>query len=454
MDGSCGALLKSDPFLGPLENNGGPTLTHALLLNSPAIDAGSATHCPDYDQRGISRPQGAACDIGAFEFVPPLVVTNNNNDGEGSLRKAIADISPSGTITFTPSLSGQSITLSSTLVIDKNLTIDGSNLPVPITISGANAVRVFLVEHSVEHATLNSLRIIHGNRLSGGGIYNQGELTIINSTLSRNTAEEDGGGIYNQGELTILNCTIVNNNAQEGGGGIFNAGYGYLWIEDSTLSKNSTEGDGGGIINMGYLQVINSTFSENSAQFGGAILNHELSQHLFVENSTFSANEAEANGGGIHNLGNLFIGNSTLYGNIASYGGGIVNWSEFWFINTIIASSKDGDCVNIGAIHVESTQNLVQDGSCQVDDLSNISGDPMLGPLANNGGPTLTHALLPWSPAIDAVYEDYCLPTDQRGISRPLDGNGDGVRVCDIGAFEFNPATDGVIFIYLPLIIK
>ena len=459
-DGSCSVAtnLSGDPKLGPLADNGGPTLTHALQHRSPALDSGSAEHCPDYDQRGIFRPQVAGCDIGAFE-VETLVVTNASNDLTGSLREAIGIISPGGKITFSPSLSGQTITLSSTLVIDKNLTIDGSDLTVPVTISGNNVVRVFLVGPSVEHVTLDNLSIVHGNMVSGGGIYNQGELTIINSTLSGNTAQEDGGGIYNQGELTIINCTFVNNYAQEGGGGIFNSGDSYLLIEDSTLSNNSTEGDGGGIFNMGYLEVVKSTLNENVARifndegYGGAIFNHELSLQLILVNSTLSGNEAGANGGGIHNSGNLFIGNSTLYGNIAFYGGGIVNWSDLWFVNTIIASSTGGDCVDNGTIHVESTQNLVQDGSCQVHDLSNISGDPMLGPLANNGGPTLTHALLPWSPAIDAVYEDYCLPTDQRGISRPLDGNGDDVLGCDIGAFEFNPAMDGMMFVYLPLIL-
>ena len=75
-DGSCfltatGDLPKHDPLLGPLAFNGGPTETKALLLGGPAIDAGAAHGCPQYDQRGVARPQGAGCDIGAYEFTPP-----------------------------------------------------------------------------------------------------------------------------------------------------------------------------------------------------------------------------------------------------------------------------------------------------------------------------------------------------------------------------------------------
>lgn len=65
-------LINTDPKFGPLQNNGGNTLTYALLPGSPAIDHGGNTGCPATDQRGVARPKGAACDIGAYEFVPQL----------------------------------------------------------------------------------------------------------------------------------------------------------------------------------------------------------------------------------------------------------------------------------------------------------------------------------------------------------------------------------------------
>jgi large repetitive protein len=524
-DGSCfvATNLEGDPKLGPLADNGGPTLTHALLSGSSAIDAGHNGYCTTTDQRGVSRPQGAGCDIGAYEL-EILVVTSIADGGNGSLRKAIADISPGGRITFSPTISGQTITLSSNLVIEKNLTIDGSDLGVPITISGNNAAGVFVIS-SLGNATFDSLKIING-------------------------ASEYGGGIYNWANLTMINCTIANNYAQEGGGGIFNSGNAYLWLVDSILSNNTTEGDGGGIFNMGYLEVVNSTLSGNEAGANGGGIHNEGT--LTVENSTLSENSAGVTGGGLHNegtltllfvvlngneagvgggiytknsfimtdsmlsgnsaydgggiynLGNLLINNSTLFGNTATFdgggilnvgtlnisnstlsgnqagqdgggilnddiltllnvtlngnsavrhGGGIINFSgnALNFINTIIAhSTNGGDCLNNGTIHAGSTHNLVTDGSCG----ALLDDDPMLGPLANYGGPTWTHALLPGSPGIDAGSMAYCPGTDQRGYDRPMDGKGDGFPVCDIGAFEYDPSRDGVNKIFLPLILN
>ncbi|MBW6466871.1 MAG: hypothetical protein K0B06_10230, partial [Brevefilum sp.] len=374
-DGNCSALLDDDPMLGPLANNGGPTLTHALLPGSPAIDAGSIAYCPITDQRGVSRPQGTACDIGAYEMVEILVVTSIADGGDGSLRAAIADISPGGTITFDTDLSGQTITLSSTLVIEKNLTIDGSDLAVPITISGNNAAGVFVIS-SLGKATFDSLMIINGNdEYGGGGIYNLGQLSVVNSTISGNTSGfGNGGGIFNLGDLTIMN---------------------------STLSGNMAYGRGGGIFNLGDLTIMNSTLSGNMAAGGGGVYNDG---RMTVRNSTFSGNVAEQEGGGVYNDNN-----------------GILN-----FTNTIIAYSTKWDCANYGTIHTDSTHNLVTDGSCG----ALLDDDPKLGPLADNGGPTLTHALLSGSPAIDAGHNGYCTTTDQRGVSRPQG------TACDIGAYE------------------
>lgn len=502
--------LAGDPLLGPLADNGGPTLTHALLPGSPAIDAGSNAHCPGSDQRGVSRPLDgsgdgfAHCDIGAFELAPyHLVVTNTSDNEIGSLRKAIADIQPGGRITFSPSLSGQTITLVSPLQIDKNLAVDGSGLAVPITISGNNAVGVFNVGPTVEDAILVSLTIIHGNREAGGGIFNMGVLTVTNCTVFENNAQEDGGGIFNMGELTIISSTLSGNNATDGGGGIYNLGFldvvnstlsgntadetgggvrndGTLNLNNAILSRNTTGGSGGGIYTIQTLNMTNSTLSENSAYEGGGIYNL---LNLEITKSTLSGNTAREDGGGIVNVGSLTITNSTLSGNHAKRGGGILNDdsltlrnvtlygnaasasngggvinlddSILYFFNTIIAYSTGGDCVKAGSTTLDGTHNLVEDGSCQVDDGSNLSGDPMLGPLANNGGPTLTHAiLLSDSPAVDAGDPGTCAASpvnnlDQRGYYRPFDGNKSGEAVCDIGAFELH---DFIIF--LPLILR
>ncbi len=276
----------------------------------------------------------------------------------------------------------------------------------------------------------------------GGGIYNDGSLTIANSTLSSNSAGGSGGGIFNTsgGALTIANSTLSSNAASSAGGGIYNART--LTVTDSTLSANSAN-KGGGIFNtIGTLILTNSTLSANSANYGGGINNEGT---LTVANSTFSGNDGGNDGGGIFNAiyadgsgGITTLTNSTFAGNSAgtSGGGGIYNsFGTLNYANTIIANSTSGgDCSNNGGTISTNTNNLVRDGSCS----ASLSGDPNLGPLADNGGPTQTFALLPGSPAIDAGDDATCAASpvnnlDQRGVARPQGSH------CDIGAYEFDP---------------
>ncbi len=178
---------------------------------------------------------------------------------------------------------------------------------------------------------------------------------------------------------------------------------------------------------------------------------------MALTNDTISGNTAEGNGGGISNTGTLSANNCTVAMNVADSdlngagdGGGIFNapGGTATLSNTILGTNiddspvaKSPDCT--GTI-VSQGFNLVQNTTgCTIGGIGNITGrDPRLGPLQNNGGLTLTHALvvglLPSlsSPAIDAGSGNSCLPRDQRGTPRPLDGNSDGTARCDIGAFE------------------
>jgi len=394
-------------------------------------------------------------------------------DADCSLREAIAVAAPGDIVSFDAALSGGTIHLDlalSTLTLSRNITIDGSALTVPITISGdtnedgTGDVRVFNVNSGVT-ATLDSLAISKGydansgagiynnGRLavinstflnnsapSGGGIYNNygGTLTITNNTLSGNLASSSGGGIYNKGTLTASNNTFLNNSAPSGGG-IYHYD-GTLTIANSVFSGNSASSSGGGIYNKGTLTASNNTFSNNSALSGGGIYN-SYGGTLTIANSTFSGNSASSSGGGIYHYyhsyygGELTITNSTFSDNSASSGGGIFNnGGTLNYANTIIANSiSGGDCamINSGSVGT-NTRNLVENGpSCS----AQLSGDPNLGPLADNGGPTQTMALLAGSPAIDAGDDAVCAAApvsnlDQRGIVRPQ-----GLH-CDIGALE------------------
>jgi hypothetical protein len=216
-------------------------------------------------------------------------------------------------------------------------------------------------------------------------------------------------------KLTLNKLTVANGNAVEGGGGIINLG-GTVTVTNSTLSGNSSSSGGGGIYNNGMLTLSNSTLSGNSASGGGGIWN---------------------------NGGTLTLSNSTLSGNSSSPGdsGSILNNNTATLKNTIVSG---GSCLIVGGTpgtFNDGGYNLDSGTSCGFTTEKNSlsSTDPMLGPLADNGGPTKTHALLEGSPAIDKGVEVAGITTDQRGVARPQGA------APDIGAFEVDTTKPTVI---------
>jgi hypothetical protein len=331
---------------------------------------------------------------------PPteIVVANTNDSGEGSLRQAIADIACGGTITFDPDLAGGTIILTGgSLTIGKDMTIDASAAP-GLAISGDNASQVFFVESGVT-AMMRNLTIRDGNTLDfGGGISNAGDLTIINGIIADNNAEGSGGGIDNEGTLTIINSGLYNNTSNSFGGAIANSG-GVVTILNSTLSGNNANGgdpgsDGGGAINQ---------FSDSSAM--------NITHSTITNNS--APNVAGRDGIWLED-GSLTVRHSIVAGNGADGNG--------------------ANCTIDGGTFTPTGENIDDDASCT--GFSKQNTDPQLDPLADNGGPSLTHALLSGSPAIDAVPVNECndVTTDQRGVVRPQG------PACDIGAFEFEAA--------------
>ena len=241
----------------------------------------------------------------------------------------------------------------------------------------------------------------------------------------------------------ITDLSITGGAGAGPGGGLRN--HGTLTLDRAAVSGNTVDGLGGGIRNDGDLTVVNSTLSGNAAPngHGGAIDDHGTATFI---SSTVSGNMAGTEGGGLYNLGGqeLTVVHSTLTGNTAPVGGGIFNDGALTLTGTLVA----GGCAGSGAV-TTTGGNLESPGdTCGLGaaDLADVA-DPLLGPLADNGGPTATHALLPGSPAIDFAPNGLCPAVDQRGAPRPVDGDGDSLSECDSGAFEFGSDPTNAIFV-------
>jgi hypothetical protein len=305
--------------------------------------------------------------------------------------------------------------------------------------------------------TSSSLTGNHTTFDDGGGFETYGTATVTSATLSGNFAGCCGGGFYARSTATVTNATITGNTAANRGGGVYTYGGGS--IANSTIAGNASEG-GGGLFNgsSSSLTILNSTLSGNTGGFGGGgIVNFGA---LTLKNSTLSGNVAGATaefegygGGGILNFNTLTLVNCTVAFNVAQnggIGGGILDISEGGGIvlqNTIIArnsapmSSSNDISVFVPALVqfclIQDTNGLLlAPGSTR-----NILGvDPLLGPLANNGGPTQTHMLLAGSPARGhgSLALASGLSTDPRGFPRSFYGS------VDIGAVQASQGAGAV----------
>ena len=362
--------------------------------------------------RGTMLVVAVALIVAAFAspaHATTYTVTNYNDSGGGSLRQAMIDANA------TPKADKIHFT---NLIGSRTFFALESPLPVVTRAGGA-----LTIEHNKHNGKFDKEVVVIGFPWVTEKLFEVGD----NAHLDINNIEVSGsagGGILNKGTLDVTNSTFSDNSAGE----------------DST---------GGGILNKGTLDVNNSTFSGNSAsRFGGGIAND--GGIVRVRNSTFSGNSANFSGGAIFNdRGTLKVILSTFSGNSALAGGGIYDSvrATTTLKNTIVANSPSGgDCA--GNITDEG-YNLFGDPKCVTSDTS-LSGDPMLGPLANNGGPTETHALLAGSPAIDRGWSffvfdrdpfGHLLHFDQRGhpfhrIDGGLGPGGLPQGTVDIGAFE------------------
>jgi hypothetical protein len=330
-------------------------------------------------------------------------VMNLLDSGPGSLRDAIA---AGGTVSFQPGLAGI-IQLQSTLAINQSVNIVGPGSGL-IMVSGQNATEVFYTGVNIT-ASISGLRIGDGFALNGGGVFNNfgSNLTLTDCWLTGNrvTSGGNGGAIFNRGVLTLHESIIEGSSAPTNGIGVGVYSNGTLSATNCTIISNAGASFGGGLFLTGTATLINCTVTGNEAESG-----------------------VSASGGGMY----LDAG-STVH-----------------LVNTIVAqnaSSLAGDDIMCATGTVPSADHCligIGEGSNVVNGTSgNQVGtiadpiNPLLQGLQNNGGPTLTDALLPGSPAIDAGTATGAPLIDQRGYARPA---GAGF---DIGAFEYQGSSTG-----------
>lgn len=306
---------------------------------------------------------------------------------------------------------------------------------------------------SVDGQSIEGVRVFE---IGAETVVTMEQITITGGNLPkswRGDIANTGGGILNWGKLILKDSTVTDSEAYRGGGianigdGIFNRGE--LILTNSTISYNYASDRGGGIFNRdGSITLISSTISYNYSWGGGGICNYFGT--LSLANCTISVNLAtgDPGGGGIYSMnGILNLTNCTLSHNDAGIGAGIKNESgPLSLSNSIIANSfSSGDCWNDGGGTVVAYSSLIEETEgCEHDCIAsggtngNIVGlDPKLGPLADNGGPTETRALLIGSPAINAGDNELAvdpdgepLATDQRGQVRISRSH------VDMGAYE------------------
>jgi len=439
-----------DARIGPLQDNGGATHTVALLPNSPAIDAipGAApANYPTADQRDSARPVDGGDgdnvpegDIGAYEAAAPIeffVSTSGSDSNPGvspdlplrNITTAIERSALSGVIHIAPG------TYTENLVFRKSVTLKGNPGAASATIirnvSGAQA-RTTVIVYPVTTVTMTDLTIRGGFAQntglgSGGGLFNEGTVTLQRCVVSGNTAAYSGGGIVNyvNGTMTLIDTSVFNNIADQAAG-IENDGF--MMMSGCTVYNNDARsGAGGGIGNTGYLVVENCTVTGNQAAQGGGL--YVSTGTVSLRNATISLNNA-VDGGGIANLTpydppdtGLWSDNSVIAGNSAATGpdisGLLMSINGYNLIGKrdgAVITSRPSDKIGTIAVPI----------------------NPMLSALSDNGGPTLTMNPQPGSPLIDggpggAPGASTYPGTDQRGVERPI-----GTK-SDIGAVEYQP---------------
>jgi len=371
----------------------------------------------------------------SFSNAEIFTVTNTNSSGVGSLMQAVEDannLMGADTIIFATDVRG-TINNNATLSPDESLVVIGPGPDLLTITSGGNGRVIYLDTPSGNSFTFTGLTISGGNNTSGAGsgIFTRTDEVIIKNCIIKDNVNSypniGGGGIYAiSTNLYIENSSIENNTCSIGGAGMS------LAASSFTVIKNTS--------------IINNTVVSASSNWGGGAI--YVAGYLYMENCTISGNSHPIRGGAINVYGFLNLNSCTVTDNSADECGGIYENSpsqEDTIVvleNSLIglnASLVGGGNDLYGRIYSRG-YNLIYDyaGATITGDVTgNILGqNPLLGPLENYSSTIMFHPLLNGSPAIDNGNNLTCLSTDQRGITRPQDGDENGSDIADIGSIE------------------
>jgi filamentous hemagglutinin family protein len=459
------------------------TLTNSLIEDNTAIEGGGiyTTGNLTVNQTRFNRNTasyaggGIRVSDGAF-VVNNSEFTNNSAEFGGGISNLLSTNSTVNSSQFTSNtvtLNGGAIASDTNLTITQSnftnnqaivqggaisntgqLTIASSLFNGNFTGLGANnqggAIASFLLLWPTPQVQISDSTFIGNRSEVGGAISNQvgSNTTLQRSTLANNTAV-NGGGIFNESNLTVDQSSITSNQASGIGGGIRWLNQGSLTITDSTISDNTASANGGGVdVNAitGNATITNSTIANNTSLNDGGGISIGVNSQLNINNSTISGNQAQRHGGGVNSFGRVIIANGTITNNTADFtgqgngnGGGLYRAANTITVsNSIIA--KNFDLSPTGFIHPDVSGPVIDQGNNLIGNSTGSTGltvstlvgnasapiDPLLAPLGNYGGFTQTHALLPGSSAIDTGNN--ASTADQRGVA--AFGNH------DIGAFE------------------
>lgn len=448
------------------------TLSMSLIQNNSATNAGGGIYNLGIVELNTTRVIGNSSQFGGGIFnedqgelrINNSTVSSNtaSASGGGIFNDGLFDIVGStfalntaanqgGAIYHSPSASLSTITGST---INLNVAAVGGGIfaDAPLTINSS-----FILENTATTSNgggiiNNSQMEINGTTIArnvadGGGGIATGTVsnTIVNDSIfEANNAIGAGGAVYNNGYFEF-NRSTVRLNTSPFGGGLFNEDTGLMRIVTTTVEANAAGQTGGGLFADGAFQIIASTFNDNTASNGAGIFKSPVViASSEIINSTISGNSAVVQGGGIETAavaGALLVTVSTITNNQAPAGAGIFGVASFYTSIVALQAAGGQDCSQLQSSLDYNIESGTTCGFTAANDQQNVTAAQLnLGPLANNGGPTKTHALRFTSVAIDAGDTSCGVTTCQRGFPRPVNIPGvdpiDAQARCDIGAFE------------------